>query len=501
MTLRARLGLGLVAMAIVLLIPLLLALRSLEELHTTTRLLRDREFAASLLLSSLTGTTDDIRRAEDALLFVHDSPSETRMKRELDKVVLMTDSLDSYKLGFSADKIRAATQEIRAATAEEYDAASSGKAIVAEMISTQKTRPAVAAIDSSLASIGVTLRNSTRQRVAEAADATTGAERLAAGSFFIVALLAVGIGVLLMRAIGRPVYELERGMKAVAEGDLSYKMNLSPTRNDEFGRLAASYQSMADQLAELNRLRAEFISVASHELKTPINVIIGYLELLQENIYGELTPEQQEITGTVIKQANTLTRLIKRLLDISRFEAKGGKLDPREIVLRRYLTNLEASFRVLAMQRDISFDVQHSETLPEKVYWDEDRVNEVLGNLLSNAFKFTPRGGHVALDVTCCDNEVCIILRDTGAGIAPEQLPHVFDKFFQADNQEKAAVKGSGLGLAIAREIVEAHGGKIKVESELNKGTTFTVTLPERIAGIRRRDDVLTPRTAETPIP
>jgi signal transduction histidine kinase len=279
-------------------------------------------------------------------------------------------------------------------------------------------------------------------------------------------------------------------MKAVAEGDLSYKMDLSPTRGDEFGRLAASYQSMADQLAELNRLRAEFISVASHELKTPINVIIGYLELLQENIYGELTPKQREIMQTVVKQANTLTRLIKRLLDISRFEAKGGKLDPREMDLRRYFTNLEASFKVLAMQRDIAFDVRHAGDLPDKVFWDEDRINEVMGNFLSNAFKFTPRGGRVDLDVECVESEVRITVRDTGVGIAEEQLPHVFDKFFQADNQAKAAAKGSGLGLAIAREIVEAHGGKISVESKLNQGTAFMVTLPERIAGIRRKDDV-----------
>ena len=142
------------------------------------------------------------------------------------------------------------------------------------------------------------------------------------------------------------------------------------------------------------------------------------------------------------------------------------------------------------MQRDIRFNVRHASDLPGKVYWDEDRINEVLGNLLSNAFKFTPRGGQVDLEVGRRDSIVSIVVRDTGVGIAAEQIPHVFDKFFQADNQAKAAAKGSGLGLAIAREIVEAHGGKISVESKVNQGTAFTVTLPEQIAGIRRRDDV-----------
>jgi two-component system sensor histidine kinase ResE len=123
------------------------------------------------------------------------------------------------------------------------------------------------------------------------------------------------------------------------------------------------------------------------------------------------------------------------------------------------------------------------------VVWDEDRVNEVLGNLLSNAFKFTPRGGKVALSVLPSDGNVVITVADTGAGISPEQLPHIFDKFFQADNQAQAATKGTGLGLAIAKEIVEAHGGHITVESKVGEGTTFVVILPVEASGSRRRRD------------
>jgi signal transduction histidine kinase len=244
---------------------------------------------------------------------------------------------------------------------------------------------------------------------------------------------------------------------------------------------------MARQLAELERLRAEFVSVASHELKTPINVIIGYLELLQEGIYGEIPPKQKDILQTITKQANSLTRLVKRLLDISRFEASGGKLDVREVNLQRFLTTLESSFSVLANQRDIAFTVNHGENLPWKVYWDEDRMNEVLGNLLSNAFKFTPRSGKVTLAVSSQENKVRITITDTGVGISPEQLPHIFDKFFQADNQAQAAAKGTGLGLAIAKEIVEAHGGDIAVESTVGRGTSFTVSLPAEPTGVRRR--------------
>ena len=487
MTLRARLGWGLFAIALVLIVPLLISLKSLEHLYETSRLLRDREFAASMLLGSFRERTDDARRAEDALLFIHDQKSATRMQREIDGLVALTDSLDRYRLELPAAQIRGSLDSLRAAARDEYEQASAGKSTVAEMVSQQRTRPAIASVDSALGASATTLRNRTRQRVADATSETLQAERLVAGALPIALLLALGIGIWLLRSISGPVSELERGMHAIAEGDLTHQLALSPDRAGEFGRLAASYQRMARQLGELERLRAEFVSVASHELKTPINVIIGYLELLQEGIYGEIPAKQKEVLQTINKQAQTLTRLIKRLLDISRFEASGGKLEVRQIDLKRLLTTLESSFSVLAMQRDIVFSVDHSPGLPTKVYWDEDRINEVLGNLISNAFKFTPRGGKVALSVVLVDNKVVTTVSDTGAGISPAQLPNIFDKFFMGDNQAQAATKGTGLGLAIAREIVEAHGGEIVVESRVGEGTTFVVTLPVEAPGARKR--------------
>jgi signal transduction histidine kinase len=487
MTLRARLSLGLLAIAVVLIVPLVLSLRSLEHLYETSRLLRDREFAASLVLGSFRERTDDARRADLALLFIHDQKSATRMQGEIDGLVSLTDSLDRYRLDISATQIRNSLDSLRAAARDEYEQASAGRGTVAEMISQKRTRPAIASVDSALGASAMTLRNRTRQRVADATNETFNAERLVAGALPIALLVALAIGIRLLGSVSRPVYALERGMHAIAEGDLDHDLGIAPNQREEFGRLAASYQTMARQLAELERIRAEFVGVASHELKTPINVIIGYLELLQEGIYGEIAPKQKEVLQTITKQANTLTRLVKRLLDISRFEAGGGKVDVREVDLRRFLTTLESSFSVLANQRDISFTVNHGENLPRNVYWDEDRINEVLGNLLSNAFKFTPRGGKVALSVGAEENRITITVADTGAGISAAQLPHIFDKFFQADNQAQAATKGTGLGLAIAKEIVEAHGGEITVESTVSEGTIFVVTLPIEPKGVKRR--------------
>jgi signal transduction histidine kinase len=492
MTLRARLGWGLFSIALVLTVPLVFSLSALERLYETSRLLRDREFAASMLLGSFRERTDDARRAEDALLFIHDQKSAARMQREIDGLVALTDSLERYRIDLSATQIRASLDTLRAAARDEYEQASAGRSTVAEMISQQRTRRAIASVDSALGASATTLRNRTRQRFADATSETLRAERLVAGALPIALLIALVIGIWLLRSISRPVHELDRGMRAIAEGDLTHELGVSPTQGGEFGRLAASYRAMARQLGELERLRAEFVSVASHELKTPINVVIGYLELLQEGIYGELTPKQKEILLTINKQAQTLTRLVKRLLDISRFEASGGKIEVRRVDLQRLLTTLESSFSVLANQRDIVFSIDHGEGLPENVYWDEDRINEVLGNLISNAFKFTDRGGKVALTVAAVDNNVVVTVSDTGAGISAEQLPHIFDKFYQADNQAAAATKGTGLGLAIAREIVEAHGGQVTVESRVGEGTTFVVTLPTETATARRRREPAT---------
>jgi len=491
-TLRARLGWGLFLIVLVLVIPLLISLRSLEQLYHTSRVLRDREFAASLLLGSFRERTDDTRRAEDALLFIHDENSATRMQGQIDGLVAFTDSLERYNLDFSATRIRASLDTLRAASRDEYEAAAAGRSTGAELISARRTRPAIAAVDSALGASATTLRNRTRQAVSDATAATLNAERLVTAALIIALVLAFIIAIRLTTFISTPVRKLEAGMHAVAEGDLSRDLGLSPQRGDEFGRLAASYGSMVTRLSELERLRAEFVGVASHELKTPINVMLGYLELLQEGIYGEISGKQGEILQTITKQANTLTRLVKRLLDISRFEASGGKIDARRVDLQKLLTTLESSFSVLAAQREISFSVNHGDGLPGTVLWDEDRINEVLGNLIANAFKFTPRRGNVAITAVPQAGGVSITVEDSGAGISADQLPHIFDKFYQADNQAQAATKGTGLGLAIAKEIVEAHGGSIAVESRVGEGTTFVVTLPAEPPLEKRRRDRVT---------
>lgn len=240
---------------------------------------------------------------------------------------------------------------------------------------------------------------------------------------------------------------------------------------------------MTRQLAELDRLKAEFVSVASHEIKTPLSVIRGYASLLEDGIYGEVSEQQRKALHSISDQTERLARLVQRLLDISRFEAGGGRLECREIELRPFLSDLAQGFDVLAYQNEIAFELEVQDDLPETLVGDPDRLNEVLGNLLSNAFKFTPKGGKIRLAARPGRErnpvrEVVIEVVDTGVGIPADKLPKIFEKFFQVENEAQPRSVGSGLGLAIAREIVEAHGGTIGAESRPGQGTTFRVVLP-----------------------
>ena len=481
MTLRARLTAGLLTIAVILLAPLLVATRSLDRLHDSARELRDGDFAASLLLGRLRDAINDVRSAEMAVLFVREEKSRETMLDGVSRVEQLADSLERYQLGRSARDIRAAMATVSAGVKTEYESALAGRAAEAEKTSQSLVVPAIARAEAAVASSERALRDRTRVRVASSAAEAERAERFAVIALLVALVVAALIAVRLTHSVSHPVQALERGMSQVADGDFSARLDISPARGDEFGKLAASFQDMTRQLAELDKLKAEVVSIASHELKTPINVILGYTQLLQQELYGPLTDKQRAVSSVLEKQIKQLAHLVKQLLDISRFEAGGGKLDVRPVELRGFLHNLEDAFQVLADQRGIRFQLSLSDDTPDTVYWDSDRMNEVLGNLLSNAFKFTESNGEVELAVHSTEGGVQLDVRDTGAGIPANQLPRIFEKFYQADNQQSAAHAGSGLGLAIVRQIVEAHNGSIACDSTPGVGTTFTIMLPERV--------------------
>jgi signal transduction histidine kinase len=482
MTLRSRLVAGLVLIAIILVGPLVFAIRSLDRLSDDARALRDRDFAASLLLGRLREGLSDVRRQELALLFGKNAAARDAMDSQVQRVATLADSLGHFELPAYARDIGTSVGKMREAAVAEYRAVLANNPRLADTLSSRQFVPALSRADSMVVRAERELLARSTQRIADQVNAIVRTEVVSAVALVAALLLATFIAYRLTRSISRPINELKSGMRAVADGDLSYGVAIDPDRTDEFGQLAQSFREMTQQLAELDKLKAEFVSVASHELKTPINVIIGYLQLLEEGIYGPIDKQQHDVHQTIIAQANTLQRLVRRLLDVSRFEAGGGRLETRAVRIDDLVAELQRAFHVLAVQREIDFRVQCCDGLPAEVHWDIDRIHEVLGNLLSNAFKFTPRGGTVELTVDAVDSQVRMRVRDTGGGIPPDQLPRIFEKFFQADNQREARSAGSGLGLAIAKQIVEAHGGTIECESTLGAGTTFTMSLPTRVA-------------------
>jgi signal transduction histidine kinase len=472
------------ALVAVMLAPLALSLRAMQDLRRDTERLRDVEFRAAVLLGKARAAVQEIDQTKTYLSLFPGSPTADQFQARLDTLRVHVDSLSAITSSPILPRLRASLKHVGDEARGAQDLAARGRVTLADSIIDRAISPAIDDVEGMLSATEEALQERTRERVSAVAQQSESARRSALFLLAAAGILAVLIGVWLTQSVSGPIDELDAGMRAVSEGDFGHPIGIDATRRDEFGRLAASYNSMAMQLRELDRLKAEFVSVASHELKTPINVITGYLQLLREHVYGPLTERQSEVVETLAAQGKSLSRLVRGLLDVSRFEAGGGRIDPRPIAFPAFLGDLERTFRVLAIQREVEFEVTRENSLPSEVVWDPEQINEVLGNLLTNAFKFTTKGGGVRLVVRLEDDHVQMTVADTGAGIPAAQLPYVFEKFYTADNQT-TGLKGTGLGLAIAKGIVTAHGGTIAVQSTVGVGTSFTIMLPTRAAAAR----------------
>jgi signal transduction histidine kinase len=279
------------------------------------------------------------------------------------------------------------------------------------------------------------------------------------------------------RALTRPLRQLRNALARVTEGELDAPPDLPYGRDDEIGEVAVSFGIMARRLAELDRLRAEFLGVASHELKTPINVIRGYTELIEEELAGELTPHQREIMGRIGEQTQILARQVSRLMDISRLETGSFQLEPEEVRLADLLLGVERAFEIVAREKGVALRTEIAPDTPERLVVDMDLIrDEVLANLVSNALRFTPAGGEVSVRARGAEPGVMIEVADTGCGIPEEHRTQIFEKYYQVEPSRETG--SAGLGLAIAREMVEVHGGSIHLAEEVTVGATFRVLLP-----------------------
>jgi signal transduction histidine kinase len=242
-------------------------------------------------------------------------------------------------------------------------------------------------------------------------------------------------------------------------------------------RLFREIEDKSRQIEAANRHKSEFLANMSHELRTPLNAIIGFSEVLQEKLFGELNEKQTEYTADILTSGQHLLSLINEILDLSKVEAGRMELETATFDLPLAIDNARTFVRERATRHGITLDVSIDERLGDFV-GDERKIKQILLNLLSNAVKFTPEGGRIRIDARQSDGSVEISVSDTGIGIAPDDLPKIFEEFRQVGSDYAHKVEGTGLGLTLAKKFVELHGGKIWVTSEAGKGSTFTFTLP-----------------------
>jgi signal transduction histidine kinase len=320
-------------------------------------------------------------------------------------------------------------------------------------------------------------------------------------------LLLVGLGMALLasllvaRRVVRPLETLRRGVERIGGGDMNSRLDVKT--GDEIELLAAEFNKMSEnlrgaydglerkvadrtrdlavaneKLQELDRLKSDFVSNVSHELRTPLTAIKGAVDLVLREVAGPLTEKQIHYLTRVRSNTQHLAGLINDLLDLSKIESGKIEMKSSRVSMGGLVHEVVETLRPVAAEKAIALDATAPE--PAIMVWaDRDKINQVLMNLIGNAIKFTPAHGTVTVSASRNGNErVQVSVSDTGPGIAPEQKEKIFDKFYQVGEADGVKPKGTGLGLAICKALVELHGGRIWLESDPDRGSTFSFTLP-----------------------
>jgi HAMP domain-containing protein/signal transduction histidine kinase/CheY-like chemotaxis protein len=249
-------------------------------------------------------------------------------------------------------------------------------------------------------------------------------------------------------------------------------------KNVEIESARAGLEEKATQLALSSKYKSEFLANMSHELRTPLNSLLILSRLLADNDDGNLSSQQVEFATTIHSAGNDLLALINDILDLSKVEAGKMELDLGAVALADICEDVERSFRPVAEEKGLAFTIELDGALPPSIVTDEQRLQQVLRNLLSNAFKFTPAGTVTLRVLREADDRISFAVADTGVGIAPDKLASIFEAFQQADGTTSRKYGGTGLGLSISREISRLLGGEIRVASSVGDGSSFTLVLP-----------------------
>ena len=289
----------------------------------------------------------------------------------------------------------------------------------------------------------------------------------------LVGAIGIVLGVWLSRGLSAPIVSLSEAAKQIGSGDLQQRVPVH-NHSQEVDDLARSFNRMAADLEHAETLRNNLLADISHELRTPLTVLSGQLHAALDKVY---TLDEEELAN-LYGQTQHLIHLVEDLRLLAQAEARRLPLAIGTVNLADLWRELAANFSLVAEEKGIRFRVAPMDELPP-ISADPGRLRQVFSNLLDNAIRHTPPGGEIVVSSEIQGEQIALTVADSGEGIAPEQLPHLFERFYRTDTSRTRDTGGSGLGLAIAKALVEIHQGEISVESAgLNKGSTFSVRLP-----------------------
>lgn len=286
----------------------------------------------------------------------------------------------------------------------------------------------------------------------------------------ISVIFAVILGIFLSKEITKPLEKLIAGIRHLATGDTKYRVTVET--KDEFHRLAEAFNDMSEKLEKNEEVRKNLVADVAHELRTPLSVLAGQFESIQE---GAIQPTQ-EVIIQLSDEVYRLSRLVNDLQQLSLAEAGKLVLHKRRVQINQLIQRVIYNFKWLAEEKSITLHFNENAKLETDI--DSDRMTQVIINLLGNSLRHTPEHGKVTIELNENNNRAWITIEDTGPGIDPEFLPYIFDRFYRTDASRSRDQGGTGLGLSIAKGFVEAHQGTITAESQKGEGTKFTISLP-----------------------
>ena len=288
----------------------------------------------------------------------------------------------------------------------------------------------------------------------------------------IVLILSSAFLVLYFFQVHRPIKEITRATNEYSKGNLSY--HVKPMHNDEIGRLGMSLDYMASQLNESDKFQQKFLSNISHDFRSPLTSIKGYLEAIQD---GTIPPEMlDKYIGIMLFETERLTKLTSNILTLNELDPKSVRLDISTFDLNSIIRHTVETFEGTCKKKSIKFNITYANNV-QNVKADKGRIQQVIYNLIDNAIKFSKENSYIYITVKEKGEKAQISIKDTGCGIAKEDIDKIWDRFYKSDSSRGRDKKGSGLGLSITKEVIQAHGENIDVVSTVGVGTEFIFTL------------------------